>query len=173
MNPLVSPPECSDVGDMWAQGCADRGPSGGTQRHGRRKREQQVLHKNRSKYDKDGVTVVEPSTVVPLSYCNQVPRNLRASKRRNVRVAIVQGRAAGALPNQTRHRRKSACVSSRRDVTGRTRADEAEKSKQAQEAGAIRTAPLEKRRLLCTACGVTRASLVRARAARALSEAAE
>ena len=59
MNPLVSSPECSDVGDMWAQGCADRGPSGGTQRYGRRKRAKQVPRKNRSKYDKDGVTVEE------------------------------------------------------------------------------------------------------------------
>ena len=62
-----------------------------------------------------------------------------------------------------------------RTVRGHAKRDEQddEGRNDRRRRGAKRPHHLRKDALVCTACGVTRASLVRARAARALSEAAD
>ena len=80
-----------------------------------------------------------------------------------------------ALPkhvaSQVRHRRKGRL----RTVRGHAKRDEQddEGRNDRRRRGGKETSTLEKRRSCVQPCGVTRASLVRARAARALSEAAE
>ena len=99
------------------------------------------------------------------------PSNYRAPPQQDATPPpAVAAKKRPCAPKTRRHRRKGLL----RTVRGHAKRDEQDdEGRNDRRRRAKRPQHLRKDALVCTACGVTRASLVRARAARALSEAAE